>query len=374
MELKLHRFDGRFDERSCLTHARGGVLPDGRVLITMQPLSLAGSDIFYGMERLLLSPDFEVLSPITPCPALTRIPLPDGNVAAMCDAAPFYHKKTGKTLLVGHDVIYTADNKKVSPRPRHTVYSVMDENGEFSPFRPLEMDPERFFNAGAGSVQCYEEEDGSLLIPIYFISRADLENGGKCYAACVTRCDFDGEKITVREVGTPLTLDVPRGLCEPSVIRHGGEYFLTMRNDEDGYMSKSADGLHYGKPVPLVFDDGAPLGNYCTQQHFLSGGGKLYLVYTRRGADNDHVFRHRAPLFIAEVDTVTLRVIRATEQVAVPNRGARLGNFGCCPLDERRGLIIASEWMQKDGIRPDEWKTCVKYGSDNSIFVTEVYY
>ncbi len=42
-----------------------------------------------------------------------------------------------------------------------------------------------------------------------------------------------------------------------------------------------------------------------------------FLVYTRRGADNDHVFRHRAPLFIAQVDPKRLDVIRASERKPV---------------------------------------------------------
>ena len=29
---------------------------------------------------------------------------------------------------------------------------------------------------------------------------------------------------------------------------------------------------------------------------------KLFLIYTRRGLNNDHVFRHRAPLVMAEFD------------------------------------------------------------------------
>ena len=37
--------------------------------------------------------------------------------------------------------------------------------------------------------------------------------------------------------------------------------------------------------------------------HSRVGGGKLWLVYTRRAGNNDHVFRHRAPLFVAEFDT-----------------------------------------------------------------------
>jgi hypothetical protein len=132
--------------------------------------------------------------------------------------------------------------------------------------------------------------------------------------------------------------------------------------------------LHYGAPTPLVFDDGQDSGNYNTQQHWITLDGKLYLVYTRRGADNDHVFRHRAPLFIAEFDPVRLCLVRDTEQIAVPNRGARLGNFGCFSApDGKTAYVFASEWMQPPGYEHHhEWQRCAAYGSDNSIFITEI--
>jgi hypothetical protein len=83
------------------------------------------------------------------------------------------------------------------------------------------------------------------------------------------------------------------------------------------------------------------------------------------------VFRHRAPLFVAEFDPERMCVIRATEQIAVPERGARLGNFGCQSYSEEEGLVFVSEWMQND---PYGWDECAKRGSDNSIFVTRVTY
>jgi hypothetical protein len=98
----------------------------------------------------------------------------------------------------------------------------------------------------------------------------------------------------------------------------------------------------------------------------------LFLVYTRRGANNDHVFRHRAPLFIGEVDPIRLRVNRATERVAVPERGARLGNFGITEVSERETWIVTCEWMQT-------WKQASRiievdnaYGADNSTYAARV--
>ena len=187
------------------------------------------------------------------------------------------------------------------------------------------------------------------------------------------RCYFDGTALRPLEIGGRLTVSVPRGLGEPSIVYHNGEYILALRNDKTGYVAKGKDGLHFGEPVPLAFDNGENVGNYCTQQHWITGGGKLYLVYTRRGLNNDHVFRHRAPLVIAEFDAEGLCVIRETEQVAVPERGARLGNFGCHSMpDGKSGFVFASEWMQTNGPDQSDWRRCAAYGSDNSIFISRI--
>lgn len=69
-------------------------------------------------------------------------------------------------------------------------------------------------------------------------------------------------------------------------------------------------------------------------------------------------------MFIARVDTEKMCLIRDSEQIAVPERGARLGNFGVSQADGNFAFITAAEWMQPVG--------CEKYGSDNSVFVVSV--
>jgi len=111
-----------------------------------------------------------------------------------------------------------------------------------------------------------------------------------------------------------------------------------------------------------MWQDGSLLQNYNTQQHWMTLGDRLYLVYTRRGAGNDHVFRHRAPLFAAQVEN--MRLLKKTEVALVPERGARLGNFGVTQLSDIRAAVMAAEWMQPRG--------CEAYGSDNTIFLSQV--
>jgi hypothetical protein len=203
------------------------------------------------------------------------------------------------------------------------------------------------------------QPNGSLLVPLY-IGR----NSKEPHSTTVAECRFDGAKLTYLRHGTVLRLNVVRGLVEPSLIAFGGRYFLTLRNDIKGYVSVSDDGLQFAEPIPWLFDDGAELGSYNTQQHWLAHSDGLFLVYTRRGANNDHIVRHRAPLFMAQVNPETLRVTRSTEKVVVPERGAELGNFGACAISEAESWITVSEGMfMKDSKRR---------GAEGATFVARV--
>jgi hypothetical protein len=164
-----------------------------------------------------------------------------------------------------------------------------------------------------------------------------------------------------------LRLDEARGLYEPSLVAFQGKYYLTLRNDLRGYVSVSDDGLQFAEPVPWLFDDGEELGSYNTQQHWLAHSDGLFLVYTRRNANNDHVVRHRAPLFMAQVAPATLRIMRRTEKVIVPERGADLGNFGACPIDESESWITVSE-----GLFSKQSQASKHLGAEGTTFVARI--
>jgi hypothetical protein len=56
------------------------------------------------------------------------------------------------------------------------------------------------------------------------------------------------------------------------------------------------------------------------------------------------VVRHRAPLFIAEVDPERLRVIRKTERVLIPGSNADLGaGFGVVDVSPAETWVVTSE-------------------------------
>jgi len=362
-QVKLETIRSGFDRKTCWVHARAGALPGQppALVVTMQKLLLSGSDVFYALNEMRSDDLGRTWSGPVEHGTLARRREGDIEVG-ICDFTPKWHAKTGKLLGIGHSVHYR-DNRVMGYRHRQTAWSVYDPQARsWAEWRTLEMpDGRKFFNAGAGSVQRCDLPNGDILLPIYYKSDDKAE---RCYSAIVLRCTFDGRTLSCVEHGTELKLGVPRGFCEPSLASFQGRYYLTLRNDQKGYVASGADGLHFDKPVEWRFDDGQPLGNYNTQQHWVTHPRGLFLVYTRRGANNDHVFRHRAPLFLAQVDPERLCVVRGTERILVPERGARLGNFGVCEVSDAETWVTVTEWMQPVG--------CEKHGSDNSVYVARI--
>ena len=366
-EISLQQIKTGFTGEFCYVHARAGMTPDGKVILTAQPLFLKGTDVFYGLEMLKSNDGGKSWSSFQKSETMVRQKYDAKREYVISDSSPFYHKKSGKLIITGHSAVYRKNRIAPPPRPRQTMWSIFDfASGDWEKPRQLEMpDEEQYFSCGAGSAQILELPDGDLLIPVYHASTGLLKSR-------VLKCSFDGKELKVKEIGSPLSINVRRGLYEPSIAELNGKYFLAMRNDKMGYVAVSDDGLNYSEPIPLRFDDGKLSGNHNTQMHWIKGGNKLYLVYTRRGAGNDHVFRHRAPLFMAEFDPAKLCIIRNTEVVAVPERGARLGNFGCLQVSDNEAWIVAAEWMQTTAPNPTDYTRCMKYGSDNSIWIAKI--
>lgn len=286
-----------------------------------------------------------------------------GVDVAVADITPGWHPQTKKLIAVGAQVRYNAQGKQLEDQPRsnQTAYTVFDPAaGTWSKWRRLEMPPGEAFNmARSACAQFVVEPDGTVLLPFYIGPSAD-----RPYSTTVVRASFDGQQLKYLEHGDIFSLDVARGLYEPSLVKFHDRYYLTIRNDVKGYVTVGDDGLHFRPVKAWTFDDGQDLGSYNTQQHWLAHRDGLFLVYTRRGADNDHIFRHRAPLFIAQVDPKRLHVLRATERVLVPERGATLGNFGAAPIDENESWVTVAEGVFNEEAR--------KRGAKGAVFVARV--
>ena len=285
--IHLDTLTSGFDGKTCWVQCRAGAIPPGGaganalpvVVLTMQKLLLTGSDIFYALHEMR-SDDLgrSWQGPLPHEETLGRRQEPGGVEVVICDATPRWHAASRTLLSTGHTARYVGDHLAPDPRRRETAYTAYDpETRTWLPWRTLEMpDPDgHFFSAGAGCTQRFDLENGDILLPLYFRPRGTAGSRPEGYRAAVARCRFDGRTLTYVEHGSELTVPEPRGLCEPSLTRFGGRFFLTLRNDVRGYVARGDDGLHFGPPLPWAFDDGTELGNYNTQQLFFSNGDAI---------------------------------------------------------------------------------------------------
>lgn len=370
-EIRLETLSTGFDKKTCWVHARAGALPGNppKVVLTMQKLLLNSSDVFYELNDMRTDDLGATWSgPVSHPDTLGRRTEANGVEVVACDFWPAWHARSGKLLGIGHTARYK-DNKVMHERLRETCYAVYDEaTRQWTRWETMTMpDEPRFKNAGAGCVQRVDLPDGDILLPIYFKNPE-----AKQTSVTVVRCRFDGKRLTYVAHGSELTVPSDRGLGEPSLTQYKGRYYLTLRHDKAGYVSTSDDGVNFSPPKMWTWDDGTELGNYNTQQHWVTHEQGLFLVYTRKGADNDHVFRHRAPLFIGQVDPEKLCVIRSTERILVPNRGARLGNFGVTKVSDQETWVTVTEWMQTNPPKPYDYTIPMKYGSNNAVFASRI--
>lgn len=371
-------FEGKpYDGKKCYTQARAGIVPrdgrDPRIVVTMSPLLLTGSDVYYEIHEMRSDDLGKTWSgPIKHLDTLGRRPAGKLNgkpLEVVCgDFWPKWHAKSGKLLGTGHTVAYVDDRGPVKNRLIEPTYAVYDaDKGTWSPWTTLKLPEGKLGQAcGAGCCQRVDLADGTILLPVYH-----REKDSPFARSTVLRCAFDGVTLKVLEVGDTLKRDFKRGLPEPSLAVFKGKYYLTLREEDAAYVAVSKDGLHYGDIKKWTFDDGADLGSYNTQAHWVTHSDALYLVYTRKGANNDHVFRHRAPLFMAEVDTEKLHVRRATERILIPEKGARYGNFGVCNISERETWVVETEWMQRP---PAEFVIPVqnKWGAEARVYAARI--
>jgi hypothetical protein len=364
MKIDLTQIPGHYNGKECFVHARACALDENRLILTMQLLDVAGSDVFSDLFVLRSEDCGRTWSEPVQDPAF-RMDSGDPDIRrAGCDGTHLLHKATGTPIVLGHEVYYSPGGLKPLEVNicRRTWYSTYDlAAGCYRQADVIALPPEfdSYRHLGSGCTQFIEEEDGTLLVPIYMTAMGEKQS--KC---AVMRCRLDGTKLIFVEMSDFLEYTDVRGIGEPSIVKYGGKYYLTIRSDSHGLWAVSEDGMHFTEPTVWHWDNGTELPNYNTQQHWMTLGGKLYLVYTRKAGNNDHVFRHRAPLFAAEVDTESMTVRRHTEEIVIPERGARLGNFGVTNINDNLAVVTVTEWMQPAG--------CEKFGSDNALWVARV--
>jgi len=278
------------------------------------------------------------------------------------DVTPGWHAPTSKLLAVGVKVRYNMVGHILYDKPgsHQAAYSVYDpQENRWTSWRMLDLttNDSRFYLVAPGNTQWLVKPDGTLLIPTHF---SEVQNKGQ-YKTAVFHCAFDGTTLKYLGHGNELTIETGRGLYESSLVHFHGRYYLTLRSDHSAHVAVSEDGLHFQPIMPWTFDDGLELGSHNTQQHWLAHSDGLLLIYTRRGANNDHIPRHRAPLFVAQIDTDKIHVIRRTERVLIPERGFAMGNFGVSAINRHESWVTVAEAMGSNVL-----------GGDGRLFLAHV--
>lgn len=348
------------------TQARTAFVPTDEpyCLTTMSRTAKVGAHGYHDVYQSISRDEGKTWTEPSVIPSLKRARQEDGYEVVAGDLWPSWHEAS-QTILITGKTFNFADGTKENYLREKVSYAVIDpESFECGPLRTVVM-PERdhagkpIIAPNAGCHQRVDLSSGQILLPI----RYQQSEKKRIYTTIVARCNFDGKTLSYVEHGSEHSIPTGRGLYEPSVTQFGNEFFLTMRADDGAYVTKSTDGINYLPQQPWLFDDGKPLGSYNTQQHWVTAGGKLYLVYTRRGANNDHIMRHRAPLFIAQVDPERLCVIRSTEQILVRENHATLGNSGVCRISENESWVTVAEGRVTNGARE---------GEVNRVFVAKI--
>lgn len=310
-----------------------------------------------------------------PVPALGRVPVPDhpGLQAGVCDVVPQYHPPTRTVLAMGHVVFYRGPRfSRGDQLPRYPIYTVRRPDGTWGERKILEWnDPRGGFIYSNNCGQRVVLPDGDILLAFTFGPKSEHRS------VLGARCSFDGETLRVKEVGPPVELQHGRGLLEPSLTRFQNRFHLTIRaEDGHGYHSVSDDGLHWAPKQAWSWDDGTPLTMSTTQQHWLTHSDGLFLVYTRKDASNTGVIRWRSPLWVAQVNTETGRLIRATERVVLPLVGdgikdpdhvALMGNFNITNASRDESWVTVGEWLPKGNARGDLLLARIKWTRPNRL-------
>lgn len=343
-----------FHPRACLVPRPSA---DPLVLMTLQQIS--GSDYFGPVHWTSTEDQGKTWTDPVEIEGFGRKPVEGhaGLEEGVCDVVPQYHPQTDTTLALGHCVFYRGPKfSRGDQLSRFPMYCVRSADGTWSDRKKL------VWNDPRGS-HIYTNNCGQrVVLPNGDILLAFTFGAGESHRMVAgVRCGFDGETLTVREVGPPLENKVKRGLLEPSMTEFQGRYYLTIRAEDDrGYISVSDDGLNWEAKKAWSFDDGELLTMSTTQQHWMTHADALYLVYNRRAANNTGVMRWRSPLFICQVDPKRRVLLKETERIALPLVGdgvnapdevALMGNFHVVNASPSESWITVGEWLPKHGAR-----------------------
>ena len=358
-------------------HPRACAMPDqsGEPMVLMNLQEIGGSD-YFGQVHWTVTKDLgRTWSEPKPIAALGRDPVPGhaGLKAAVCDVTPQYHPQSDSVIALGHVVFYKGDYfARKEQLPRYPLYVTRSSDGIWSGRKKLEWDDPRgafIFSNNCGQRHVLPSGD----VQMSFTFGPAAENR----MAAGVQCSFDGSELRIKEVGPALHNKVGRGLLEPSVAKHGDQFWMTLRaEDNRGYVTVSKDGLNWEPKKAWCWEDGTPLDMSTTQQHWLQHSDGLFLVYTRKDNSNQNVIRWRSPLWLAQVDLEKRCLMKTTERVVLPLVGdgvnapknvALMGNFDVTNVSPGESWITVGEWMPRAGYRGDVLLARIYWSKPNKL-------
>lgn len=329
------------------THMRCVSMPNGampRILCTLlkdikeSPTNL--SDVFYEISSITSDDLGETWTAPSVIPQFQWKTLPDGYQGMLIDTVPMYHEKTGKVILFGMAQSYTPTHSKKHTYPAYAVYD--PATATWSSDWYVFAWPNGVGHSGSAYPHMLEDGSGDILWPINSVD-------GKG-SVQVVKASFDGTSLSYISQGNAVPNPGNNGNrsgIETSLAKFGSEYFMTIRDDTQNRLAKSSDGIDWQPAVVLTWDDGTAItGSMNTQMHWIVQPDALYVVYTREDASNQSIYRYRAPLWMAQVDPVTLRLIKSTERIAmgITDNRAQLGNFGTYNVLPGLSIVSSNEW------------------------------
>lgn len=355
-------------------HPRACLVPGKKPKLVMTIQQITGSDVFHHVQWMESDNGGRTWTKPQPMPGMGRRDLGGGLEEGVCDTVPEYHPKTKCVLAMAHNVYYRNNVLTMPWEKRWPVYAVRRPDGEWLPPKKLEWnDPDATGMYSSNCSQRVTLDDGNLIVPITYGPHGRPDHG-----VCSLLCSFDGTDMKVLRKGNELRLPVKRGLLEPSVARRvKNRFWMTIRaEDNRGYVTTSADGLHWEPMRPWAWEDGVPLDMSTTQQHFLVHSDGLYLVYTRKAPGNEKVVRWRTPLWMARIDEEKKALIRETERIIFPQRGdggekgydAWLsGNFQCAMLDGAESIVTDGQTNPGRGYTGDVLLARIRWRRRNRL-------
>lgn len=371
-------WENRDGEGETWFHPRACMIPgkDGKPVAFMNLQVIGGSD-YFGPVHWSTSEDMgKTWSDPQPIPALGREPLPgrgDDLKAAVCDVVPQYHSQTDTVISIGHVVFYKGDYfARKEQLSRYPVYATQTSDGTWSARKILKWNDPR-------TTSIYSNNSGQRVVLPNGNVQMSFTFGPEPMNRMVAgvHATFDGDELKVVQVGPELHNAKGRGLLEPSVTQFNGQFWITMRAEDDrGYVSVSDDGLNWERKRCWAWEDGTPLDMSTTQQHWLTHSDGLFLVYTRRDASNSNVIRWRAPLWVAQVDTARRCLIKSTEQIVLPlvgdgvndpNKVALMGNFHVTNASADESWVTVGEWIPRDGYRGNVLLARIRWTKPNRL-------